>query len=74
MKHPIDPLLVISGGVTLLALLFIPLLPKHDEPVTEAVREREGLCPACGYDLRGSKNATACPECGKPIESDDGGE
>jgi MFS family permease len=29
MKYPIDPLLAISGVVTLLALVFIPLLPKQ---------------------------------------------
>ena len=23
-----------------------------------------GLCPECGYDLRGSKQADVCPECG----------
>jgi len=33
MKHPVDPLILISGGVTLLALLFIPLLPRRGEPV-----------------------------------------
>lgn len=32
MKYPIDPLLVISGAVTLLALVFIPLLPKEQKP------------------------------------------
>ncbi len=26
-----------------------------------------GHCPACGYDLRGSKGSATCPECGKPI-------
>lgn len=27
-------------------------------------RRREGLCPGCGYDLRGSP-ARVCPECGR---------
>lgn len=32
MRYPIDPLIIISGAVTLLALLFVPLLPKHEKP------------------------------------------
>ena len=27
-------------------------------------RRRRGLCVKCGYDLRGSVDANACPECG----------
>ena len=30
-------------------------------------RIRRGLCPKCGYDLRGSKDASACPECGASV-------
>lgn len=26
-----------------------------------------GHCPACGYDLRGSKGSATCPECGEVI-------
>ena len=27
----------------------------------------EGLCPTCGYDLRGSNHSSSCPECGEGI-------
>jgi hypothetical protein len=31
-------------------------------------RIAHGRCPQCGYDLRGSKHACICPECGRPFE------
>ncbi|MGB0768220.1 MAG: MFS transporter [Phycisphaeraceae bacterium] len=34
MKHPVDPLIVISGVITLLAFVFVPLLPKRDKQET----------------------------------------
>ena len=34
----------------------------------ETERHRVGLCPRCGYDLRGS-TGTRCPECGTRIRA-----
>ncbi|MCI0630611.1 MAG: hypothetical protein L0Y44_08170 [Phycisphaerales bacterium] len=38
-------------------------------------RVRKGLCPQCGYDLRGDKagSTSACPECGFRRSSSPGG-
>ena len=30
-----------------------------------------GICSGCGYDLRGSQDASTCPECGHRIEDED---
>ena len=30
----------------------------------------EGLCPCCGYDLRGLAKSGTCPECGKAYTSE----
>jgi hypothetical protein len=34
----------------------------------ETERQRKGLCPQCGYDLRGL-NASRCPECGARLRA-----
>ena len=34
----------------------------------EIERQRKGLCPRCGYDLRGL-NAARCPECGARLRT-----
>jgi hypothetical protein len=49
------------------ALLFTPL------PFYRAARHRlrvsRGMCPSCGYDLKGSPGG-ACPECGNVTKAD----
>ena len=32
-------------------------------------RIRRGLCPKCAYDLRGTPEGVACPECGSIVAS-----
>ena len=34
----------------------------------DRVRQRHGLCPQCGYDLRATPGR--CPECGHPVSDD----
>lgn len=48
---------------TVLPLLWVYRLRRRQ--IRRAARRKAGLCPACGYDLRTSKNR--CPECGTPI-------
>ncbi len=71
LPYAIDPLIIISGSITLLAFVFLPLLPKRGDPVGDPRSDTEGLCPFCFYDLRGNLSATICPECGAEIEADD---
>ncbi len=42
------------------ALLWLPFAPFA---LRRLIRQRRGLCPACGYDLRHAEHE-ACPECG----------
>jgi len=48
-------------------LSFIVLSVLHWRRARQLKRFAAGLCPACGYDLRASKQR--CPECGKAIPS-----
>ena len=50
----------------LAAFAAIVPLQRFSRWIREGSRRRRGLCPACGFDLRASKER--CPECGLAIE------
>ena len=49
------------GPSLIIAAFVVPL-------VRQSLRAKRGLCPACGYNLRGDFSA-GCPECGWRRES-----
>ena len=52
-------------------MLFTLLLKKSDPLAGSDSGYVDGIyCPRCMYDLRGSLESTACPECGKVIDQD----
>lgn len=46
---------------------------QHDELVKAFLADRDELCTACGYNLRGATDAR-CPECGASIQLRIGGD
>ena len=73
---------VIGFGLTMvayhlgvIAILMIPIAVFDPQAFARpyrtrqrAVRKRNGWCVECGYDLRGSRERSLCPECGELIE------
>jgi hypothetical protein len=56
----------------LLVLLLLPATPWAVQTFRDRRARRRssaGLCPACGYDLRG-RASDNCPECGTPVSQD----
>ena len=58
----------VSIPIWLIALLFAlyPTATFVRGPLRRWHRAKQGLCPQCGYDLRGNVSGR-CPECGKPV-------
>ena len=61
--HLIVPITAIPGVWSVVAV--ISLVRRLVAHVRGAHRQRRGLCPACGYDLRASQQT--CPECGASL-------
>lgn len=51
----------------LATLTALPLSSVVMRAIRRRRRARAGLCPRCGYDLRGSKASRRCPECGTAV-------
>lgn len=64
---PVWPGFAINTMVYALALWLLLAAPAAVRSWRAASRIRRGLCPKCGYDLRGTPvDAITCPECGAP--------
>ena len=50
------------------SILFVGVLPLCWLAWNWMFVKPPGVCPACGYDLRGNTDSKDCPECGKPCE------
>jgi hypothetical protein len=59
-------LVIITGWLGLvLVLMAIVMYVRHAARLIVDVVQPK--CPACGYDLRGSADSSACPECGRAL-------
>ncbi len=56
--------LTLSVGASISTARFGWLFVAVGRSADERQRKREGLCTACGYDLRGNEFGERCPECG----------
>ena len=54
--------LAFAPALVIAVVAFISFLRSDDYELAQR-RKAEGLCPACGYDLRAAQ-AGPCPECG----------
>jgi hypothetical protein len=67
-SHRVVKAVLLLAGFMLAAgwwLMLLGLVRSMFQQQQKASRLAAGLCPECGYDLRGI--ADRCPECGKPI-------
>jgi len=60
------PWWVIYAGPGLMLLVMIVIAAIAQRALTRFTH-RGARCAACGHDLRGLSDATACPECGAPV-------
>lgn len=69
VRVPIRPIpLGFAANSLLYAFLFWGLVAAPLK-LRAALRSRRGACPACNYPLTGLRAATACPECGTPLDT-----
>lgn len=57
-------------GIGVWAVAFAIAAVDASQQARRLERPKQGVCPACGYDLRGSVS-NVCSECGQPIPADD---
>jgi hypothetical protein len=62
MYVPIIAFAVACAVPLLLCLALLVMDWRRHQP------KAQGMCPECGYDMRGSFQSMVCPECGKSID------